>query len=213
MAKVWNEDDVVKLSDAELKNLMNNAIIRKIDVVVNLCSQEIERRRQVSKGVATEGRVRVKTSSAGSSEVRRLEIEADSLLVSFVFELSNIYDLTEARASSLARKPFRPHSLLARNNRESKLGGLRSQGRVAIYRYISYRLNDDILSLSGILIEKEDNLLLWRVDGPDRLMADKEDRYPALGLKPAMWVDNFTEAEQIFRLLIDAIAPRRTSDG
>ena len=138
-------------------------------------------------------------------------MEADALLVTLANDLSSTYDLSKETARKLSTKSFLPHRLLSTNGKESKLGGVKKRGKIAIYRYISYRLGEDILSLNAVMIDKDEERVSWRVDGPDHLLLNKEDRYPELNITVGAWFDEFFDAEQKFRMLVDAVAPRNGS--
>jgi hypothetical protein len=70
--------------------------------------------------------------------------------------LGKRFDLTAqtARKLSIGSSRFMPHSLTAKNG-EAKTGGAMKEGKLAIDRYISYRLRDELISLAYILFKEE----------------------------------------------------------
>jgi len=62
-------------------------------------------------------------------------------------------------------KGFKSHQITAKNG-QAKLGGDQRTGKVAIDRYISYRVRNEPISLTALLISKEsDDGLVWQVLG------------------------------------------------
>ena len=205
----WNAEKVGLLSDIELQNLLSNAKTRQNGEVATLCADEMQRRKVAAKVGKAAKRNRVRACSPDISRARQIEFEADAFLVDLANKLSFEYDLSEATARALSTKSFRPHRLLAKNGKQSKLGGIKKRGRIAIYRYISYRRDDDIVGLAAVMINKDEEGVIWKVDGPDRLLPNREDRYPGLEISWGVWFVQFADAEVQFRLLLNAIAPKR----
>jgi hypothetical protein len=207
MPKIWNPESVRLLSDIELQNLLRNARTRQNQEVEALCAEEQQRRKVAAKVERAAKNNRARASKI--SRARQIEIEADVLLVDLANKLNVEYDLSEAAARALSNGRFRPHRLLAKNGTQSKLGGIKKRGQIAIYRYISYRRNDDIVGLAAVMINKDDEGVFWKVDGPEHLLHNREDRYPELEIDWGVWFAQFSEAEAQFRTLLNAIAPKR----
>ena len=83
------------------------------------------------------------------------------------------------------------------------------QGEVAIYRFISYRINEDVASLAAIMIDKDDESVVWLVGGADSFLPDQESRQLGSEIGQGVWLAQFSEAEERFRKLVDAIAPAK----
>ncbi len=213
MANEWTAERVGRLSDAELRNLAENARNGKNIFVTGLCAYEIENRKTVAKEKRAQSRRRSKDHPLGSSNVRNIEMDADALLVTLANNLRSNYDLSETTARKLSTKPFRPHRLLSKNGKESKLGGAKKRGQIAIYRYISYRLGNDIVSLAAVMVDKDQGRVTWNVSGPDHLLPNQENSSPESEIKRwartrEVWFDKFSDAENKFRELMSAVAPK-----
>ena len=87
------------------------------------------------------------------SSVREFEKQACEVLRSFAFELEKKFDFSEERASLLSKKKnsnFRAHKFLS-TSAQPKTGGKAKDGSYSIDRYISWRIYDNIYSLTIIL--------------------------------------------------------------
>ena len=96
---------------------------------------------------------------------------------------------------------------------------MQKAARVAFDRYISYRLKDEVYALLAILFDsKEDNHVKYQVFGPPRLL---ENFAPLSDVRPYLLDDevigisaggeefnNFEEASNRFKWLIDQVAPK-----
>lgn len=205
MVKEWTEDRIRVLDNTELLNLLDNARKRKDERVEAMCLAESERRKREVRVASP----RVSADDAGSSGRRKVEIDADDLLVGLANELDSEFDLSEATARMLATTKFRPHRLLAKGGKHSKLGGVQKRGQVAVYRYISYRRDDASISLAAVMGDKADGRAVWRIDGPETLVPGKESRFPGLDIDLGVWCETFDEAKEKFRRLIETLAPKR----
>ena len=208
MATIWNTDRVSTLTDSELTNLFTNARSRQNEFVSSLCIDEINRRKIIAKE-ARQLAIREKSGNASSACYKKIEFDADNLLVTLAKKIDESYDLTEKTAKGLSTAPFRAHRLLAKSGKESKIGGVKKRGEVAIYRFISYRINQDIVSVAAVMIGKDDENVFWFVGGPDRLMPEQESRPIGTETIQGMWFENIADAEFEFRQLLNAIAPRK----
>ena len=208
MPTIWNADRVSTLTDAELTILLTNARSRQNELVSSLCIDEINRRKIIAKEArqVSSGK---RSGNAIRPRYRNIEIDADNCLVTLAKKLDESYDLTEETARGLSTAPFRAHRLLAKSGKESKIGGVKKRGEVAIYRFISYRINEDVASLAAIMIDKDDESVVWLVGGPDRFLPDQESRQLGSEIGQGVWLAQFSEAEERFRKLVDAIAPAK----
>lgn len=197
------------LTDSEISNLFENAQSRQNEQVVILCTQEIQKRKNAAKLARADNQFERGGQSPNTSRARVIEIEANALLVELAKKLNEIYDLTVETARKLSTRPFRPHRLLAKNGQESKIGGVKKRGEVAIYRFISYRINEDIVSLAAVMIDKEAESVTWLVGGPDRLLQNTETRPVGSETGQGVWLAQFADAAEQFTKLLDAIAPKK----
>jgi hypothetical protein len=141
----WSNERIAVLSDEQLKNLLTNAERKSAAELVALCVAELAKR--------DEAKPRKRT--AQRSELREFEYETSAKIGSVGKEMAAKYDLSEetAKTKSAGVKGFRPHKLLDHQG-AAKLGGHQRDGTVAVDRYISYRLGNDIVTL-GVWLAKD----------------------------------------------------------
>ena len=155
MAINWTKEKINELTAQEITALQENARVRGNAEVVSWCDEILATKKPIRKARTT-------------STTKTLEAECSHQLSELAKHLSSKYDLTAETATKKSEgvKGFRPHSLTAKNG-QAKLGGEQRTGRVAMDRYISYRLKNDIVSLTAWLESKEDTEnLKWQVRGP-----------------------------------------------
>lgn len=155
MAINWTKEKINELTAQEITALQENARVRGNTEVVGLCDEVLATKKPIRK-------------ARTASTTKTLEAECSHQLSELAKHLSSKYDLTAETATKKSEgvKGFRPHSLTAKNG-QAKLGGEQRTGRVAMDRYISYRLKNDIVSLTAWLESKEDTEnLKWQVRGP-----------------------------------------------
>jgi hypothetical protein len=161
----WSDDELAKLSVAELINLR-----------VNLQEQQRKGRLTASEAEATEERIRAHiatrkrpTRTARKPSHATLEQRVARQLGQFAERLNAKYDLSEetARRGSLGTKGFKPHSLTDKQG-NAKTGGSMKGGRTSIDRYISYRVRDSLVSLGFLLFsgqtDEEGRFVLFSTD-------------------------------------------------
>lgn len=128
------------------------------------------------------------------------------------------FSAEKARALSVGYKRFIPHKLLDSKGK-AKTGGAQKAGRVVFDRYISYRLQDDVFALLGILYTEEDEVgVRYQVLGPSSILTN----FKPLGeLRPYLMsgekigitpggeeFSNFEEAANRFTWMIEQVAPK-----
>jgi hypothetical protein len=149
------------------------------------------------------------------------ELAAD--IGGFATDLSRRYDLTPetAKQKSGNMPRFIPHKLTQANG-TAKLGGLQRSGMCRIDRYVSYRVNDTVLSLNMFLGKgAPDNAVEFQVFGPQELFPDAasiEELRPGLATekesKLFRWGQRFArlpEAKALFEQLVSKVADRRVA--
>jgi hypothetical protein len=157
MPIVWSKDQIEALSTGEILALQENAQERGRLEISSICDQVLSTRSHIRRSS--------RTRSASSTKI--LEADCGKQLSEFAIYLSSKYDLSAKTASmkSLGVKGFKSHQVTAKNG-QAKLGGHQRTGRVAFDRYISYRIGNEPVSLTALLISKEsDDGLVWQVLG------------------------------------------------
>jgi hypothetical protein len=141
----WTDERIAALSDQDLKNLLANAEKKSVEDVVGKCKAEQDKR-QAAKP-RREGKPR--------SEVKEFEHQMSGEIAEVGKRMADKYDLSEesAKVKSEGVKGFKSHKLLDAKG-YAKLGGHQRNGAVAIDRYISYRLGNNIVSL-GVWLPKD----------------------------------------------------------
>lgn len=214
----WNDEKVAGLSLQDVKNLLENARTKGNQEVVSLCEAELISRKPKPKPVAgmPDGFVRVSRSDRSKLK----EADVSHLLVELANRLSQRFDFSteKARALSVGCKRFIPHKLLDSKGK-AKTGGAQKAGRVVFDRYISYRLQDDVFALLGILYTEEDEAgVRYQVLGPSSILTN----FKPLGeLRPYLMsgekigitpggeeFSDFEEAAKRFTWMIEQVAPK-----
>lgn len=112
----------------------------------------------------------LRVTRSNSSKLKEADIS--HLLVELAHKLSLRFDFSteKARALSLGHKRFIPHKLLDSKGK-AKTGGAQKAGRVVFDRYISYRLQDEVFALLGILLNEDDGVgVRFQVLGPSNIL-------------------------------------------
>jgi hypothetical protein len=141
----WSDDRIAALSDADLKNLLVNAERKSAEPVIAQCKAELEKR----------DALKPRKTSKPRTELKEFEHDISGKIAAVGKEMAEKYDLSEqtAKAKSVDVKGYRSHKLLDAKG-YAKLGGHQRDGTVAVDRYISYRLGNDIVSL-GVWLPKD----------------------------------------------------------
>lgn len=141
-------------------------------------------------------------------------------IVVLVRSLRVKYDLCmdTAKKLSAGSKGFRPHKSMAKD--AAKLGGAQRAGLVAIDRYTSYRIRNDKISLSAIVILNADPRdVKYVVAGPKRFFDQpilEKDLRPMSNSNSIPQIVSygqsfncFHEAKELYQELMSHIAPLR----
>lgn len=141
----WDETRIGALTDQQLKNLRENAEKRGVADLVEKCTAELSRRNAL----------KPKREAKPRSELKEFEHQMAEQIAAVGKEVAGKYDLSEAtaKAKSAGVKGFKAHKLLDSKG-FAKLGGHQRNGAVAIDRYISYRLGNNIVTL-GVWLPKD----------------------------------------------------------
>jgi hypothetical protein len=140
----WSDEKLAALADKDLKTLLANAERKSATDLVAKCTAEIEKRQAAKPGKATKPR----------TELKEFEHMIAGEIATVGKAMAEKYDLSEetAKAKSAGVKGFRSHKLLDAKG-YAKLGGSQRDGTVAVDRYISYRLGNDIVTLGVWLLK------------------------------------------------------------
>ncbi len=141
----WTEEKIAELSDQALKNLLENAERKSAADVAERCKAEQAKRHAL----------KPKREAKPRSELKEFEFQVSEQLAQVGKDMAGKYDLSEAtaKAKSTGVKGFKSHKLLDSKG-YAKLGGHQRNGTVAIDRYISYRLGNEIVTL-GVWLPKD----------------------------------------------------------
>lgn len=215
---LWTSEKMLALTLQDLKNLATNAETKGNQEVVTLCQQEILARKPKPKPIVgmPEGFLRV----TRSNNSKLIEADVSHLLVELANKLSVRFDFSteKARALSVGHKRFIPHKLLDSKGK-AKTGGAQKAGRVVFDKYISYRLQDDVFALLGILFNEEDEAgVRYQVLGPSTILTNFR---PINELRPYLLdgekigispggeeFSNFEEAASRFSWMIEQAVPK-----
>jgi hypothetical protein len=160
MSIQWSKERIEALTTTEVQALRENAISKGFGDVANTCDEVLSTRKPIRKS----------GGSRSSSPTKILEADCAKQLSDFAAYLSSKYDLSSATATKMSDgvKGFRAHQVTAKNG-QAKLGGDQRTGKVAIDRYISYRLGNEPVALTALLISQEsEEGLMWQVLGSEK---------------------------------------------
>ena len=213
MSIVWSKDRVQALSTAEVLALQENARKKGNLDIAATCDQALSTRTLVRRSSGTR--------SAPSTKI--LEADCGKQLSEFAHYLSSKYNLSAKSAlmKSVDVKGFRLHQLTSKKG-QAKLGGDQRKGRVAIDQYISYRVRNEPISLTALLISKEsDKGLVWQVLGSrhhfenfrtySKLRPYAADTEGGLYAGGEEFID-FSSASALFESVLATLASQLTDD-
>jgi hypothetical protein len=217
---IWTPERIATLSSQEVKDLASNASDRGRSDVAEMCQKELEARKPKPspKFQLPEGFSKIVRNAVS----KKLESDADDLLIALANELLPAYDLSAKRAieRSEGTKGFKAHELLSGKG-ISKYGRAQTIGLVAFDRFISYRLKDEAYALLCLLTDSSESAgVQYHVFGPQRLLdrfvpLEELRPYPMNQISIGIYTGGeafatFKEAAERFRWLIDQVAEKRT---
>ena len=140
----WSDEKLAALADKDLKTLLENAERKSATDLVVKCTAELEKRDAAKPRKGPKPR----------TELKEFEHNVSGEIAAVGKQMAEKYDLSEetAKAKSAGVKGFRSHKLLDAQG-YAKLGGSQRDGTVAVDRYISYRLGNDIVTLGVWLLK------------------------------------------------------------
>jgi hypothetical protein len=206
MSIQWSKDRIELLSTAEVQSLRENALAKGYPDVASTCDEVLSTRKPIRKSGV----------SRSSSPTKALEADCAKKLSDLAAYLTSKYDLSSETATKMSDgiKGFRAHQVTAKNG-QAKLGGDQRIGKVAIDRYISYRVGNEPVALTALLISQEsEDGLLWQVLGSEKHF-QKSETYSQLrsyasdddgGLyKCGLNFTSFSEAATLFEEIISKL--------
>lgn len=153
----WSKERIETLSTQEVLSLQENARNKGYLDIAAKCDEVL----------ATRKPVRRSSGPRSVSPTKILEAECAKQLSDYAIYLQTQYDLSavSATAKSVGVKGFKAHQVVAKNG-QAKLGGDQRTGKVAFDRYISYRVRNEPISLTALLISADSgDQLMWQVLG------------------------------------------------
>lgn len=210
----WSKERIELLSTAEVQSLRENALTKGFPDVAVTCDEVLSTRKPIRKS----------GGSRSSSPTKALEAECAKQLSDLATYLSFKYDLSSETAAKMSKeiKGFRAHQITAKNG-QAKLGGDQRIGKVAIDRYISYRVGNEPVALTALLISQDsEEGLLWQVLGSQKhfqqfnsfsdlrsYASDKDGGLYKCGLN----FTSFAEAAALFEKIISGLTKKTTSSN
>lgn len=220
----WTDEKLAALKAPELQNLLTNvgAFLAAGKISQADC-EDLSKR--IKEQLVLQRKVRLQ--GARTPRAATLEKRVAVALAGVADELAKRYDLSPetARSLSVGAKNFKAHNLTAKNG-EAKTGGAMQEGKLAIDRYISYRVKDDIVSLAFILFkgapEEEGRYFLVGTDSVlaeghrfGDALAGKADYGWSAAFTARMNAVTFTElapAAAAYEALVAKLAPRLSGE-
>lgn len=171
----WTEEKIAELSDQALKNLLENAERKSVADVAGRCKAEQARRHAL----------KPKRDAKPRSELKEFEFQVSEQLARVGKDVAGRYDLSPetAKARSEGVKGFKAHRLLDSKG-FAKLGGHQRNGTVAVDRYISYRVGNNVVTL-GVWLPKDQPVEAheFHVSAPASMI---EDGKPFSEIRPGL---------------------------
>lgn len=153
----WSKERIEALSTQEVLSLQENARNKGYLDIAAKCDEVLAARKPSRRS----------SGPRSASPTKILEAECAKQLSDFAIYLQTKYDLSAASATakSVGVKGYKAHQVVAKNG-QAKLGGDQRTGKVAIDRYISYRVRNEPISLTALLISADSgDQLMWQVLG------------------------------------------------
>jgi len=151
---------------------------------------------------------------------KKLELDAADMLEKLARDLLKTYDFSSETAQAISKdtKGFIYVSLLNDKNK-AKTGGLNMKGFVAFERYISFNLKENMYGLDAVLLKGgNERNVKYLVIGPKSILenakslADVSDLFELdrdrEKVRDCEEYDNFLDASNRFKWLIDQVVPK-----
>lgn len=213
-APAYTPEQIQGWSDEQIKIVLDRAKDKGVQEMVDLFTAEIARRPLFNAGKA-------KARRASGDGEPSLESKIAHQIAELAHDIAKSFDLSEAGATKLSEgfKGFKAHKALGSDGL-AKTGGLKKEGKAAIDRLTSYRIKDEIVALSAILLKGAPaDHLRYLVRAPKAklprglplgdVMPDLKDTDAAKAAAHFMAYEDFDEAATAYRELIAQLAPAR----
>jgi hypothetical protein len=203
-------------TDEQLKTVLVRARERGVADMVALMEAEIANRPLFNAGKARPRR-------ADGAEGPSLETQIARRIADLAHDIAKTFDLSEGTAAKLSEgvKGFKAHKALGSDGM-AKTGGLKKGGAAQIARMTSYRVKDEIVSFSAILLKgAKPEMLRFVVRAPKARLprgVPLADAWPelaavddakALAQSHFVVCEDFEEAASHYRAMIAHLAPAR----
>lgn len=206
MSIQWSKERIEALTTTEVQALRENAISKGFGDVASTCDEVLLTRKPIRKS----------GGSRSASPTKTLEADCAKKLGDLAAYICSKYDLSAETATKLSQgvKGFKAHQVTDKNGK-AKLGGDQRTGKVAIDRYISYRLGNEPVAMAAWLASHDsEEGLLWQVLGSEKhfeksdsisqmrsYASDKDGGLYKCGLN----FNNFSEAASLFEEIISKL--------
>jgi hypothetical protein len=211
---VYTAEQLQTWSDEQLKTVLDRAREKGADEIATAIETEIANRPLFNAGKSRAKRV------SGDGEPSQ-DVQIARKIAELAHDIAKSFDLSEAAATKLSEgfKGFKAHKALGSDGL-AKTGGLKKEGKATIDRLTSYRVKDEIVSLTALLLKgAPSDQLRYLVRAPKSklprglpladVMAELKDTDAAKAVAHFIAYEEFDEAASIYRDLIAQLAPAR----
>lgn len=209
----WTDERIGALATKDLQNLIENASKRGADELVVRCRSEL----------STRSDAKPRAGGKRTMQLRCLEAEMAEALGLFIKDLAKEFDLSPETAKRLSAgtKNFKAHNLTDPKG-HAKTGGMHKGGLCELDRFVSYRVQDHLVSLNAWLAKRRPtDEVEFHVFGPKTLLTSPmtwDELRPGTlklgGLGLYQHGERYFDlalAQAAMRSLIAALAPKQSS--
>lgn len=213
-APSYTQEQIQSWSDEQIKTVMDRAKEKGLQDMVDLFAAEAARRPLFNASKA-------KARRSGGDGEPSLENQIANRIAELAHDIAKTFDLSEATATRLSQgvKGFKAHKALGSDGL-AKTGGLKKEGKAAIDRLTSYRVGDEIVSLTALQVKgARPESLRYLVRAPRArmprglpfgdVMPELKDSDLGKAAAHFMAYEEFDEAAGVYRDLISQLAPKR----
>jgi hypothetical protein len=211
---VYTAEQLQGWTDEQLKTVLDRARDKGAAEIAVAIEAEIANRPLFNAGKARAKRV------SGDGEPSA-EVQIARRIADLAHDIAKSFDLSEAAATKLSEgvKGFKAHKALGSDGL-AKTGGLKKEGKAAIDRLTSYRVKNEIVSLTALLLKGAPaDQLRFLVRAPKEklprglplgdVMPELKETDAAKAVAHFIAYEDFDEAAGVYRGLIAQLAPAR----
>lgn len=217
-------EKIAAFSYSQLVDMKQKAITNGAPDVLAMCEFELSTRPPPEPPKPRVKRTYPKAIKLDRSQaVRDFEKTVAAKIENVGKELMEKYDLSTetARKLSLGARAFKPHRLLSAAGK-AKVGGAQKAGLAAFDRYASYRLKEEVYALIAFLDpNKEPEFTRFQVFASEALLPNfvpisdlrsHLETGDVIGFsKGGVEFNTFEEASELFKSIINNVAPKKKS--